>query len=157
MQKQEQEGTSTMKDKLQKPQLELELLQEHIKKEMAQWDHERSSFNHQVYLEQLQVEEKYGHLKNLEKEKADLERNFKALDEEFKYVSLELKKKKNMYTAKEIKQHVDEARNDASKYKRHYDDYKKQAGIKIRETNEEHQREIAGKNQQNQALEEQIR
>ncbi|KAK8557775.1 hypothetical protein V6N12_009999 [Hibiscus sabdariffa] len=46
MANQEQAATSTMKDKLQKPQSELKLLQEHMKKEMAQWDHERSSFNH---------------------------------------------------------------------------------------------------------------
>ncbi|KAK8626028.1 hypothetical protein V6N13_133682 [Hibiscus sabdariffa] len=45
MPNQEQGITSTMKDKLRKPQSELELLQELMKKEMTQWDHERSSFN----------------------------------------------------------------------------------------------------------------
>ncbi|KAK8670949.1 hypothetical protein V6N13_037561 [Hibiscus sabdariffa] len=62
-----------------------------------------------------------------------------------------------MYTAKEVKKQVDEAKKDVSKYKRQYDDLKKQIGIRIREIKEEHQREIARKNHQNQALEEQIR
>ncbi|KAK9006449.1 hypothetical protein V6N11_035487 [Hibiscus sabdariffa] len=60
MPNQEQGITSTMKDKLRKPQSELELLQELMKKEMTQWDHERSSFNNLVYLERLKVDEKDG-------------------------------------------------------------------------------------------------
>ncbi|KAK8484787.1 hypothetical protein V6N13_093131 [Hibiscus sabdariffa] len=35
-----------MKDRLEKPQSELELLQEHMKNKMAKWDNERSSFSH---------------------------------------------------------------------------------------------------------------
>ncbi|KAK8559132.1 hypothetical protein V6N12_042415 [Hibiscus sabdariffa] len=38
-----------------------------------------------------------------------------------------------MYTAKEVKRQVDEAKRDASKYKRLYDDHKKQTRIKIQE------------------------
>ncbi|KAK8640408.1 hypothetical protein V6N13_008162 [Hibiscus sabdariffa] len=66
MANQEQAATSTMKDKLQKPQSELKLLQEHMKKEMAQWDHERSSFNH--LRKDLGSCEGYGEKQGVDKE-----------------------------------------------------------------------------------------
>ncbi|KAK8569129.1 hypothetical protein V6N13_107000 [Hibiscus sabdariffa] len=147
MPRQEHASTSTMKDKLRKPQSELELLQEHIRKEMTKWDSERPNFNHMVHLEKLKVDEKDGQLKILEKEKADLKRDLQAIEEELKQMSLELRQKKNMYTVKEVERQVGEAKRDAINYKRRYDNYKKQTGIKIREMNEEYQREIAKKNQ----------
>ncbi|KAK8559269.1 hypothetical protein V6N12_042549 [Hibiscus sabdariffa] len=98
MPKQEQASSSTMKDRLRKPQLELELLQEHMRKEMVKWDRERSNFNHLMHLEKLKVDEKDDQLKGLEKEKENLKRNLQAIEEEFKRVSLELGKKKDLYT-----------------------------------------------------------
>ncbi|KAK8563474.1 hypothetical protein V6N13_006329 [Hibiscus sabdariffa] len=74
-----------------------------MRKEMAKWDRERSNFSHLVHLEKVKVDEKDGQLKSLEKEKADLKRDLQAMEEEFKQMSLELRQKKNMYTAKEVK------------------------------------------------------
>ncbi|KAK8554336.1 hypothetical protein V6N12_031300 [Hibiscus sabdariffa] len=145
-----------MKDRLWKPQSELELLQEHMRKEMAKWDRERSNFHHLTHLEKLKVDEKDGQLKSLEKKKENLKRNLWAVEEEVKQMSSELRHKKNMYTAKEVKRQVDEAKRDATKYKRQYDDHKRQTRIKIREMNEEYRREVARKSQQNHALEKYI-
>ncbi|KAK8574726.1 hypothetical protein V6N12_062411 [Hibiscus sabdariffa] len=103
---QEKASISTMMDRLQRPQPELELLKEHMKNEMTKWDHERSNFNHLVHLEKLKVDEK-------EKEKADLKRDLQAMEEEFKRMSLELRQKENMYTTKEVKRQVNEAKRDA--------------------------------------------
>ncbi|KAK8624212.1 hypothetical protein V6N13_065565 [Hibiscus sabdariffa] len=75
MPKQEQTSTSTMQDRLRKPHSELELLQEHTRKEMTKWGRERSNFNHLMHLEKLKVDEKDGQLKSLEKEKENLKRN----------------------------------------------------------------------------------
>ncbi|KAK8656931.1 hypothetical protein V6N13_098865 [Hibiscus sabdariffa] len=88
---QEHANTSTMKDRLRKPQSELELLQEHMRKEMAKWDRERSNFNHLVHLEKLKVDEKDGQLKSLESEKVYLKRDLQAMEKEFKQMSLELR------------------------------------------------------------------
>ncbi|KAK8535941.1 hypothetical protein V6N13_104553 [Hibiscus sabdariffa] len=56
-----------------------------------------------MHLEKLKVDEKEGQLKSLEKEKANLLRDLQALEEEFKQVSLKLRQKNNMYTAKKVR------------------------------------------------------
>ncbi|KAK8635875.1 hypothetical protein V6N13_004588 [Hibiscus sabdariffa] len=75
MPRQEHASTSTMKERLRKLQSELEILQEHMRKEMAKWDRKRSNFHHLMHLEKLKVDEKEGQLKSLEKEKENLKRN----------------------------------------------------------------------------------
>ncbi|KAK8596971.1 hypothetical protein V6N12_065448 [Hibiscus sabdariffa] len=90
-------------------------MQEHIKKQVEQRDYERAHFDHRVHLKELKITEREGQIKYLQKEKAIVERNLKIVEDDFNRVSLELKQKRNMYTTKEVKKQVDEAKKDVKR------------------------------------------